>query len=947
MGQTGRMLTAKLPDADNMKPLPNNYDHKISEKKWQNIWEDKQVYAWDESQPRENTYVIDTPPPTVSGLLHMGHIFSYTQADFVARYQRMSGKTVFYPMGFDDNGLPTERLVEKVKKVRATDMSREDFIELCEGVAEEARGEFRRLFESVALSVDWKQEYHTISEDSRKISQLSFLDLFNKDRAYRKLQPMLWDPVDQTAIAQAEIEDKEMPSQKNYLHFGLINEASGKDLGKLEIMTTRPELLGACVAVMCHTDDAEKYKGKMAVTPVFGVKVPIVPDDKVDKEKGTGLVMCCTFGDETDIAWWREHNLFTRVILNKYGKIEAPAKCSSLDGNGPRFAFANRDGNAGISDADLHKGNTVDIEKTIAAFEKIQNLKSRTTAREKMLELLAEGGAIFKEPEVGVHAEPCAERSGSPLEILPTNQWFVKILDQKEELKAKAAECNWYPQFMKVRIDQWIDGLSWDWCVSRQRYFGVPFPVWYSKRAGEEGKILIAEPDQLPVNPLVDLPKGYSREEVTPEADVMDTWATSSVSPQLSSKGISRYTSLSPSGERAGVKGDDSNPSLDGAPHPNPLPDQGEGTSPYVLDATRHSKLFPADLRPQAHEIIRTWAFYTIVKAHLHENTIPWKNLMISGWCLASDKTKMSKSKGNVVTPVDLIEEKGADVVRFWASTSKLGADTAYSEDVLKIGKKLVNKLWNATKFAAIHLDKLDGLPGTAKADVETKIITEPLDLWVLTRLKRSIKKATEQFEQYEYSNARVAMEDFFWNDFCDNYLELVKVRVYGEAEGVTREGQLSAVHTIYHCLDGILRLFAPVVPHITEELYSHIFEEKLAQLGGSIHGRGTWLDAEDYPEDEAAEAAGVACVSVLNAVRKMKADRNVSLKWPLNFVAVSTSGAAEVIGSLAEDLKNVTNAAEVVFEDRSVEEGQGGTVQTENGAFTVTAEFAKQSDVA
>jgi valyl-tRNA synthetase len=908
-----------------MKPLPQNYNHLETEKKWQKAWEDEQVYAWDESETRENTYVIDTPPPTVSGLLHMGHVFSYTQADFVARYQRMAGKTVFYPMGFDDNGLPTERLVEKTKKVRATDMSREDFIKLCESVSCEARKEFRELFESIALSVDWKQEYHTISEDSRRISQLSFLDLYNKEKVYRKLQPMLWDPVDQTAIAQAEVEDKEMPSQKNYIHFGLIDEKTGADLGKLEIMTTRPELLGACVAVICHSDDAEKYKGKMAVTPVFGVKVPIVADNKVDKEKGTGLVMCCTFGDETDIAWWREHELNTRVILNKYGKIENQISVDSVAFNG-------------CADS-INASNTVDINKTITAFEQIQGLKSRTTAREKMLELLAADNEIFKGPEVGIHAEPCAERSGSPLELLPTNQWFVKILDQKEELKAKAAECNWHPEYMKIRMDQWIDGLSWDWCISRQRYFGVPFPVWYARRSDDNGewKTLVASPNQLPVNPLKDIPDGmaklleptetangiihrcvatriiYDKDgniafegnsdihiDIIPEADVMDTWATSSVSPQLSSKGIN---------------------------------------AKYAVDAKRHSQLFPADLRPQAHEIIRTWAFYTVVKAHLHENTIPWKNLMISGWCLAADKTKMSKSKGNVVTPVGLVQEKGADVVRFWASTSRLGADTAYSEDVLKIGKKLVTKLWNATKFASIHLDKLKVEPATAKADVEGGVINQTLDLWVLTRLSKAIKKATQEFDKYEYCDARVAMEDFFWNDFCDNYLELVKVRVYGEADGVAPAAQMSAVHTIYHCLDAILRLFAPIVPHITEELYSHIFDKKAA----SIHRRGVWPQYLDYPNDSVAEAAGIACVDVLNAVRKMKADRNVSIKWPLNFIAISGEDVQAKIGALADDLKNVTSAAEVVFSNKTAVDGQGVTVQT-SGKLSVTAEFAKEN---
>jgi len=591
-----------------MKELPQTYNHQTSEKAWQQHWLKEKTYHWDESAPREETYVIDTPPPTVSGTLHMGHIFSYTQADFLARFQRMAGKTVFYPMGFDDNGLPTERLVEKVKKVRATDMSREAFIELCEGVAEEARIEFRDLFVTAALSVDWDQEYHTISADSRRMSQMSFIDLLNKDRAYRKLQPMLWDPVDQTAIAQAEVEDKELPSFFTDIAFGV---EGGEEI---VIGTTRPEMLPACVAVLYHPDDTRytHLAGKTAITPLFGAKVPLLADDMVKIDKGTGLVMCCTFGDETDIAWWRKHNLPTKIILNKYGKLDLSEFPQTTE------------------------------------ITALHNLKA-VTAREKVLELLKLAGLIRKQEAI-THAVKCAERSGAALEILPTNQWFIKVLDQKEQLKAKARECVWHPDYMRLRVEQWIDGLSWDWCVSRQRYFGVPFPIWYSKRAGEEGKILVADIDQLPVNPLVDLPKNYTREEVIADMDVMDTWATSSISPQLSSKGISGN---------------------------------------LMLDAARHKKLFPADLRPQAHEIIRTWAFYTLVKAHLHEDTIPWKNLIISGWCLAADKTKMSKSKGNVVTPVGLLQEHGTDAVRYWASTSRLGADTAFSEDLLKIGTQI------------------------------------------------------------------------------------------------------------------------------------------------------------------------------------------------------------------------------------------------------------------
>lgn len=812
-----------------MKPLPQNYEPKEAEKRWQQRWLAEETYAWRDDKPRAETYVIDTPPPTVSGLLHMGHIFSYTQADFIARFQRMTGKDVFYPMGFDDNGLPTERLVEKAKKIRAADLGREKFIEECESVAEEARKEFRRLFESVALSVDWKQEYHTISPECRKISQMSFIDLFRKDNAYRKLQPMLWDPVDQTAIAQAEIEDKPVKSHFNNIYFGIEGSAE-----KIVIGTTRPELIPACVAVFYHPDDTryQHLKGKRAVTALFGVSVPILEDDTVEMEKGTGIMMCCTFGDEKDIDKWKRHNLESREVLDQYAKLRL-------------------------------KDSGIPFTCPPSVLEELDGKKCRSLGRDKIVELLLASGEL-KDREDITHPEPCAERSGSPLEYRTTYQWFVKVLDKKADLKEKVDECVWHPEYMKLRAHQWIDGLNWDWCISRQRYFGVPFPVWYSKRAGEEGKIILADPAKLPVNPLVDLPEGYIRDEVTAEADVMDTWATSSVSPQLSSQGI---------------------------------------TSELAIDSARHKKLFPADLRPQAHEIIRTWAFYTIVKAHLHEDTIPWSNLMISGWCLAADKTKMSKSKGNVVTPVELIEDKGADAVRYWASTSALGADTAFSEDSLKIGRKLVTKLWNASKFAAIQLEKLEGKPTTAADDVKHGIITAPLDLWVLTRLHRAVAKATEEFAAYEYSRARVAVEDFFWNDFCDNYLEMVKARAY--------EGDQSAVHTVYHCLEGILKLFAPIVPHIAEELYSHIFVDKFTQAK-SVHARGMWPSAKNYPVDEAAEATGIAAVGILNEVRKAKAEKGVSIKWPVEKIVLPAETLTLLLGALA-DLKAVTSASDIV----------------------------------
>ena len=825
-----------------MKPLPKQYDHKEREKFWQGQWAAGTIYHFKDDLPRAQTFVIDTPPPTVSGVLHMGHIFSYTQADFVARYQRMTGKDVFYPMGFDDNGLPTERLVEKTRNVRGSSMPRADFVALCREVVKDAENAFRTLFKSAALSVDWRQEYQTISDDVRQLSQASFVDLLKKNDAYRDFRPTYWDWVDQTAIAQAEIENKDMPGMMHEIEFTL------EDGMALVIATTRPELLGACVAVMYHPDDenAARYAGQYAVTPLFGVKVPMIADELVELDKGTGRVMCCTFGDDTDKEWWRKHGLPLRPILTQQGKIDF-------------------DNHLFVSS---FKHEVLDSEpRRTDGIHQLQGLKPKQ-ANAKIIELLQAEGKLLKQTSI-THSVKCAERSGTPIEIIPTYQWFVRICDKKDALLAKGAQCTWWPDYMRIRLNQWIEGLKEDWCISRQRFFGVPFPVWYSKRIGEEGKLLFADFDQLPVDPTVDLPKGYNREEVTADMDVMDTWATSSISPQINAHGIGKS---------------------------------------FTLDQARYDKLFPADLRPQAHEIIRTWAFYTLAKAHLHADMMPWKNIMISGWCLASDKTKMSKSKGNVITPVDLIEDKGSDAVRYWASTSRLATDTAFSEDLLKIGRKLVTKLWNACNFAALNLTHIQGTPSSAAGDYNKGLINETLDIWILSRLHQCIAKATQEFDRFEYCDARVAIEDFFWNDFCDNYLELVKMRAYDEQSA----GQQSARYTLYHCLETVLRLFAPFVPHITEELYSHIFESRYDKAG-SVHARGQWPATGNYPYVESAEMSGMACVEVLNVIRKAKSEANVSIKFPVKLVEVAGEKWA-ALQPVLTDLQGAGNSEAIIM---------------------------------
>ncbi|WP_375319430.1 valine--tRNA ligase [Candidatus Tisiphia endosymbiont of Oplodontha viridula] len=806
-----------------MIAFPKDYSFSESERKWQKFWQEQKIYLWDKNETRENSFVVDTPPPTVSGQLHIGHVYSYTQADFIVRFKRMLGKNIFYPIGFDDNGLPTERLVEKQKQLKAASMAREQFIEICKDVVISEEEKFRSLFNQMALSVDWTLEYQTINPLSRKISQMSFLDLVDKGEIYRNNQPILWDTVDQTALAQADIEDQEKTSMMNDIIFQ-TNKGE-----KIIIATTRPELLAACVAVFYNPND-DRYKhlqGQFAITPLFDIKVPILADDLVQIDKGTGLVMCCTFGDVTDITWWRTHNLPMKIIIDKKGTIDFPAELSNS-----------------------------------SSYNQINGLKIKD-ARSKIIEILKEKNLLIKQVEI-TQTVKCAERSGAPLEILTTPQWFVRTIKHKDILMQRANEINWYPQNMKIRLENWINSLSWDWCISRQRYFGVPFPVWYSKRIGEVGKAIFPDITQLPVDPTQDLPIGYSREEVEPDYDVMDTWATSAISPQLSSHGISEK---------------------------------------FNIDAERHHKLFPADLRPQAHEIIRTWAFYTILKAQLHENTLPWKNIMISGWCLAFDRSKMSKSKGNIIVPQKLLEQYGADVTRYWTSKSRLGADTVYSEDVMKNGKRLVNKLWNACKFAAIHFDKLDPLDKNAEiSDIESKICHK-FDQWLIVKLIELVNKVESDMQNYEYTDAMDSIEKFFWSVFCDNYLEITKTRAYN-MDGSDNKGQYSAVITLYHSIRILLKLLAPFLPHITEEIWQILYSKQ------SIHTRGNWSQVKklSFPVDQTQPDR---LVRILDLVRKAKAEKNLSVKADIKLL--------EIIGEklpddLTIDLKNVTSSHKIEF---------------------------------
>ncbi|RDD35692.1 Valine--tRNA ligase [Wolbachia endosymbiont of Cylisticus convexus] len=819
--------------------LEEKYSFREIEDKYNILWEGSKVYKW--NGEKDNTFTIDTPPPTISGKLHIGHIFSYCHTDFIARFQRMLGKDVFYPIGFDDNGLPTERLVERTYKTRAKEVGRKKFIEMCHEVIEKSKQEFKELFKSVGISYDWSLEYHTISKEAVTLSQMSFIDLYNKGYAYRKMQPILWDPVDKTAIAQAEIEDKIFESSLNIIVF------STEKNEQIKIATTRPELLPACVAVFCHPEDARYTQliGKTATVAITEAKVPIIADDKVKIDKGTGLVMCCTFGDELDIYWQQKHNLPMKIIIDQDGKMNLHAVCD---------------------------------QKWIPVLNTgIHGLKVRK-ARKKIIEILSGKGLLIESTNIS-HSVKCAERSGASLEILPTYQWFIKILGQKAQVLDKVRECNWHPESMRKRMEVWIEGLNWDWCISRQRYFGVPFPVWYSKRKGEEGKIILAEVKDLPIDPLKDLPKGYSKEEVVPDQDVMDTWATSAITPQLSALAVN---------------------------------------SELGLPSHRYDKVFPADLRSQSHEIIRTWAFYTILKAHYHADSLPWKNIMISGWCLADDKKKMSKSKGNIITPHVMLDAYGADVVRYWAANSRLGVDTVYSENIFKIGKRLVTKLWNASKFVSMFMEK--------HQTMSINSISEAMDKWVLSKLYKVIERATNNLLQFEYCEALSAVEEFFWKDFCDNYLELVKKRAYGSSEANS-----SAKQSLTYVLNIILRLFAPFLPYITEEIYHRLYSYN------SVHNKSNWPSKQELIYDKHSEEMGDNFVQMLNLVRKIKADNNVSVKHLIKKLMIKANAKEDKLNQSAQDDLQAICNAEVIEWVESTE----AELITENGKFTVSVLIA------
>jgi valyl-tRNA synthetase len=825
---------------------------------WSAAWEDEEIYRFDRSVAREQVFSIDTPPPTVSGSLHMGSVFGYVQTDAIARYRRMRGWELFYPMGWDDNGLPTERRVQNYFGVRCDPslpydpaftppeepgkddiaVSRPNFIALCHQLTSEDEQAFENLWRRIGLSVDWTIGYATIGDRSRRVSQRMFLRNQARGEAYSSEAPTLWDVDYQTAVAQAEMEDRERPGAYHRLRFD-----------DLEIETTRPELVAACVALVAHPDDA-RFSGRFGTTvrtPLFGVEVPVVAHELADPDKGSGIAMICTFGDVTDVTWWRELQLPTRSIVTRAGRITETPPPGVPDGPAWR-AIA---------------GSTV------------------KAAQRTMVELLTQSGDLIGEPRPITHPVKFYERGDRPLEIVTSRQWYIRNggrdADLRQAMLQRGKELEWHPPYMQVRYDNWVNGLNSDWLISRQRPYGVPIPIWYPLGGdGEPDHAHPIVPDEasLPIDPTTDVPPGYEPSQrgapggFTADPDVMDTWATSSLTPQIAC---------------------------------------GWEDDPDLFATT-----FPMDLRPQGPEIIRTWLFATALRSHLEHGALPWRDTTINGWILDPDRKKMSKSKGNVITPMPLIEEFGSDAVRYWACNGRPGTDTALDTGVMKIGRRLAIKILNASKFALGRLG--DGpVPGI-------DAVSEPLDRALLAQLAGVLSTATAAHDEFDYARALELTEAFFWS-FCDDYVELVKTRAYGEGDA---PGAASARATLAVALSVLLRMFAPFLPFVTEEVWRW-------WQPGSVHG-APWPTIEEVgPHAHGDPDVLLVAAEVLGLVRRAKTNEKRSMRAKV--AELTVTGPGDTLELVDKSRRDLIDAG-----------GIEGLVLVETEAFSVDVVLAQES---
>ncbi|TPW74539.1 valine--tRNA ligase [Schumannella soli] len=839
--------SSRIPDRPALEGL---------EPKWDAAWAEQDTYSFDRAAAlaagKESVFAIDTPPPTASGSLHIGHVFSYTHMDLAARFNRMRGKHLFYPMGWDDNGLPTERRVQNYygvrcdptlpydpeftppqeggegKSTKAADqlpISRRNFVELCERLTAEDEVQFEELWRKLGLSVDWKLTYRTIGDEAQRAAQRAFLRNLARGEAYQADAPTLWDVTFRTAVAQAELEERDQPSAYHGLAF------HRPDGGVIDIQTTRPELLPACVALVAHPDD-ERYQalfGTTVTTPLFGVEVPVLAHHLAQKDKGSGIAMICTFGDTTDVTWWRELDLPNRTVVGFDGRLVSEAPAADLFTEAGRAAYAELAG------------------------------KTVFSAKARIVELLQESGELIGEIKKIQHPVKFFEKGDRPLEIVSTRQWYIANGARDEALKQRLLEAgkqiDFHPDFMRVRYENWVNGLTGDWLISRQRFFGVPIPVWYPLDADGnpvQGSPIVPSEEALPIDPSSDTAPGYDESQrgvpggFVGELDIMDTWATSSLTPQIAA---------------------------------------GWGTDPELFDL-----VFPYSLRSQGQDIIRTWLFSTVLRAQLEEGTVPWTNAGISGFIVDPDRKKMSKSKGNVVTPAGMLDDHGSDAVRYWAASSRLGTDAAFDPQnpkQIKIGRRLAIKVLNAAKFVY-----------SFPFDEAAAGVTEPLDLDVLAELARVVELSTAAYEQFDHARALELSEQFFWT-FCDDYLELVKERAYTGSGAA----QASAVTALRAAVDVLLRLLAPVIPFATEEVWSWTHE-------GSIH-TAAWPEASELRALGATEPSGLlpAVSAALIGIRRAKTDAKASQKTPVT--SATLAGPAILAGAL-DDLRAVGRIAEL-----------------------------------
>jgi len=851
------------------------------EEKWARVWREQGTYAFDReaalARGREGIWAIDTPPPTASGSLHIGHVFGYAQADCIARYKRMAGLEVFYPIGWDDNGLPTEKRVQNYYGVRGDatlpyvegftpsqeggegrstkagdqqPISRRNFIELCDLLTVKDEVAFEETFRHLGLSVDWDITYRTIDDRSRAVSQAFFLRNLARGEAYQAEAPGLWDVTFQTAVAQAELEARDYPGAYHRVRFHLpSHNAEGSDAAGVVIETTRPELLPACVALIAHPDD-ERYAalfGTTVTSPLFGVEVPVVAHPLAEMDKGAGIAMCCTFGDLTDVQWWRELQLPTRSVITRDGRIQAetPQWVTSDTGRG---LFAEMAG------------------------------KTTFTARTAVVGALRESGDLDGEPTPTQRKANFYERGEKPLEIVTSRQWYIRNGGRDETIRAelieRGRELAFYPAFMRSRYENWVGGLNGDWLISRQRFFGVPVPVWYPVTEGGEvdhDHPIVPEESALPVDPVAEAPEGFDASQrdqpggFTGDPDVMDTWATSSVSPQIAA---------------------------------------GWLDDPELFDA-----VFPMDQRPQGHDIIRTWLFATVVRAHYEHGSLPWRNATLNGWILDPDRKKMSKSKGNATTPMGMLVEHGTDAVRYWAASARLGLDAALDTAQMKVGRRLAIKVLNASKFA-LSFGEVE-----ASGDL-TSLVTQPLDRSMLAALGDVVDQASRAYESMDYAKALEVTEAFFWT-FCDDYLELVKDRAYGGRDvAVSEESAASARAALRLALSILLRLLAPVVVFATEEVWSWFND-------GSIH-RAPWPDRSELTGAGEADPALLAAVGeVLARVRKAKSEAKVGMRAEISSMTlVGPAAGLEHVRAAESDLTaagHITTLTYAVGEDLGV----------------------------